>query len=120
MKGKLSLFTALALAGSIGFAAAQSSPPSPSTSPGASSPPAASSNQGKCFDKLTGQIKDKMASTSSPGASLANKNDNAGMSSTPPGAAPSTTGSGSASSPSTGTGSASVQRPAAAAGLPDC
>ena len=109
MKGKLSLMSAIALAGGIGIAAAQSSPPSPSTSPSAS--PGASNNMGKCYDRLSGQIKDKMAmGDSGPG----NKSDNAGMSSTPPGA---TTGSGSTAAGGT---SSIPQRPPAAAGLPDC
>ena len=105
MKGKLSLLSAIALAGGIGLAAAQSNPPL------RSAPPAASSDQNKCFDRVSGQIKDRIAmGDSGPG----NKSDNAGMSSTPPGAAPNnsaTTGSGS---------SLTVNRPAAAAGLPDC
>ena len=119
MFGKLSLLSGVALACGIGLAVAQSSPPSATASPGASSlSPAASGNQGKCFDKVSGQVKDKPAmSSASPGTgSIPNKDDNAGMSSTPPGAAPSgtaTTGSASSTAGSAGA-------PMASPGLPDC
>jgi len=99
MLGKISLFAAAALlVGGIGYASAQSS--SASGSP--------SSAQTKCFDHVSGQIKDKTAANngSSNGMKNGSSASNAG------GSASSTTGSASST--------ASKPRPPAAAGLPDC
>ena len=97
--GKLSVLSAAALlAGGMTFAMAQSNPA-----------PAAGANagsQGKCWDSASNQVKDKSM----------NKNETASGQKAP-GAV--TTGSNPSGVASQTTGS-SVQRPAAAAGLPNC
>ena len=71
----------------------------------------ASADQGKCWDVATKQIKDKSAMSGSASGSADAK---AGAGTTGSGSAMSGNAKGSAS------GSASADRPAAAAGLPNC
>jgi hypothetical protein len=95
---KLSALSAAALlAGGISIAMAQSNPAAPSGSSGA-----AAANQGKCWDSAANQIKDKSGAPRAAGEV--------------------TTGSGSSNQPATSpSGSMGSQnRPAAAAGLPNC
>jgi hypothetical protein len=92
------LSTAALLAGGISLAMAQSNP-APSASPGA-----ASTSQGKCWDSASNQIKDKSAAAKPSG--------NATTGSSP---------SGQAANTQSKPGSMGAQdRPAAAAGLPNC
>lgn len=98
--GKLTVLSAAALlAGGLSIASAQSSM-QPSGSSGAAA------NQGKCWDSASNQIKDKAQ----------NKNESASGQKAPGGVA---TGSNPSGVASQTTGSA-AQRPAAAAGLPNC
>jgi len=101
--GKLTVLSAAALlAGSMTFAVAAEND---TVSKGASA------TQGKCWDSASNSIKDKVA----------NKNETASGAKTPgtvtTGAAPSGAAPSGAASPTTGS---PVQRPAAAAGLPNC
>ena len=97
--GKLSVLSAAALlAGGMTFAMAQSNPA-----------PASGANaglQGKCWDSASNQVKDKSM----------NKNESASGQKAPGGIA---TGSNPSGLASETTGSAN-QRPASAAGLPNC
>ena len=102
--GRLSaLSSAALLAAGVSLAMAQSNPPSPSGSMG--QPSAAQS--GKCWDNASQMIKDKAD----------NKNQTASGARNQGGVATGASPSGSASQT---TGSAQAQRPAAAAGLPNC
>ena len=93
------LSTAALLAGGITFAMAQSNP-----APSGGSPGAASASQGKCWDSASNQIKDK--------SSAAKPSGNATTGSSP---------SGQAANSQSKPGALSAQdRPAAAAGLPNC
>jgi hypothetical protein len=107
MANKLSLLAAAALvAGGIGYALAQAPSPSPS----------GASNQDKCWDPVSKQIKDKTAM----------KKEGAGppSSAARPGAATSgagTAGSGAAGpKPGSPAAGADRDRPPQAAGLPNC
>jgi hypothetical protein len=94
------LSTAALLAGGISLAMAQSNPaPSPSGPAGA-----ASTNQGKCWDSASNQIKDMAGAPRSPG-----------------GVTTGAASSGSAANSQSKPGAMGAQnRPAAAAGLPNC
>ena len=103
--GRLSaLSSAALLAAGVSLAMAQSSP-SPSSPPGSMSPPSAAQS-GKCWDSASQTIKDK-----APGQTAGGARSGSGATT---GAAP----SGSAGSSTMGPGQG--QRPAAAAGLPNC
>lgn len=96
------LSSAALLAAGISLATAQSNPPSPS---GSMNQPGAQS--GKCWDSASQTIKDMSA----------NKNQTASGAQNQGGV---TTGSAPTGSATQSTGSAQAQRPAAAAGLPNC
>ena len=99
--GRLSaLSSAALLAAGVSLAMAQSSP-SPSPPSGSMSSPSAAQS-GKCWDEASKTIKDKAAGQTAGGAQR-------------PGGA--TTGAAPSASPPA---SAQAQRPAAAAGLPNC
>jgi hypothetical protein len=95
--GKLIVLSAALLAGSMTFAVAAENDTMSKSS---------SATQGKCWDSASNSIKDKVA----------NKNENNSGAKTPGGVTTGAAPSGAAS-PTTG---APVQRPAAAAGLPNC
>ena len=101
--GRLTALTSAALLAGATFAMAQSNPPSPS---GSMNQPSAAQS-GKCWDSASQMIKDKAD----------NKNQTASGARNQGGVATGASPSGSASQT---TGSAQAQRPAAAAGLPNC
>jgi hypothetical protein len=103
--GKLTVLSAAALlAGSMTFAVAAESD---TMSKGSSA------TQGKCWDSASNSIKDKVANN----ASGAKTPGTATTGAAPSAAAPSAAAPSGAASPTAGS---SVQRPAAAAGLPNC
>jgi hypothetical protein len=101
--GRLTALTSAALLAGATLAMAQSNPPAPSGS--MNQPSAAQSD--KCWDSASQMIKDKAD----------NKNQTASGARNQGGVATGASPSGSASQT---TGSAQAQRPAAAAGLPNC
>ena len=101
--GRLTALTSAALLAGATFAMAQSNPPSPS---GSMSQPSAAQS-GKCWDSASQMIKDKAA----------NENQTASGARNQGGVATGASPSGGASQT---TGSAQAQRPAAAAGFPNC
>ena len=105
MLTKLSLLSAILLAGGIGLAAAEGTP-SPSSG--------AAANATKCFDRASGQVKDKSA--------MNNPDTKMNSAGTRSGSAPASSMGGPSSNtgPSATTGSANAGRPANAANLPDC
>jgi len=102
--GRLSVLSSAALlAAGVSLAMAQSNPPSPSGS-GSMNQPSAS---GKCWDSVSQQIKDMSANKNQTASGARNQG---GL----------TTGSAPSGSATQSTGPAQAQRPAAAAGLPNC
>ncbi len=109
MFNKLSLLAAAALvAGGIGYALAQAPAPSPG----------GAANQGKCWDPVSKQIKDKTAmkddDKSKPGSA------SPGGATSGSGAAGTTGGSGAQGAKPGAPGGADRDRPPQAAGLPNC
>ncbi len=97
MLGKLSVLSAaVLLAGGVGIAAAQQQPQS------------GAANQGKCFDRVSGQVKDKTAMANPPAKSTSGAPQ------------PGEIKSGANPAGNAGTTGSAPPRPAAAAGLPDC